>query len=80
MACFREVKRVIVNWFYGNEGEEFTQVSIKHDNVNSILYHEPEKDDKEHYVDVYYKDGEVQRHFNLNTVVLAEPDKEEEIR
>ena len=71
MAYFRECKEVIVDWYYTEEdGERYGRISCDNENVGSILYHEPDKEDGKHYVDIYHNDGDVVRHFNVNSITF----------
>lgn len=66
---YKLVSEVRYNWFYSNEaGEEYQGFTSDGSVVKEILYHTPDEYDKEHYCDVVFTDGEIQRVFNINYV------------
>lgn len=51
---------------------ENEEISADMDTVEKMVYHTPCGSGDQHFVDVFYRDGEVQRNFNLKRVIWTE--------
>lgn len=50
--------------------DEDTYLSVIHDNIDKIVYHQPRGEGDKHYVDVYFKD-KVVRYFRFDDIISA---------